>query len=93
MFVGIFQQGVQGSVANLAIALVGIFATFLTPVYTFWPAMRIFFGPLQPYHENVREAPLTMLVPLLVLAAVSLLIGIYPEIITRLLLPAFTGVP
>jgi formate hydrogenlyase subunit 3/multisubunit Na+/H+ antiporter MnhD subunit len=55
--------------------------------------MRIFFGPLQPYHENVREAPLTMLVPLLVLAAVSLLIGIYPEIITRLLLPAFTGVP
>jgi len=55
--------------------------------------MRIFFGPLQPCHMNVREAPMTMLVPLLVLAAVSLLIGIYPEIITRLLIPVFTGLP
>lgn len=93
MFVGIFQQGIQGSVAALAVAVLGIFATFLTPVYTFWPVMRIFFGPPRPDHENVREAPLTMLVPLLVLAAVSLLIGIYPEIITRLLIPAFTGIP
>ncbi len=93
MFVGIFQQGVQGSLVNLAIAVMGLFATFLTPVYTFWPVMRIFFGPPQPYAENVREAPLTMLVPLLILAAVSLLIGIYPEIVTRLLVPIFSGIP
>jgi NADH-quinone oxidoreductase subunit M len=93
MFVGIFQPGMQGSLPNLALARVGIFATFLTPVYTLWPVMLIFFGPSQPSVESAKEAPLSMLLPLLVLAAISFLIGIYPELITRFLIPAFGGLP
>jgi formate hydrogenlyase subunit 3/multisubunit Na+/H+ antiporter MnhD subunit len=93
MFVGIFQAGSQGSLLNLVLALGGIFATFLTPVYTFWPVMRIFFGPSPPSMENVKEAPLSMLLPLLVLAIISFLIGIYPELITRFLVPVFSGLP
>ncbi len=78
---------------NLLLAVGGLFATFLTPVYTFWPVMRIFFGPSQPATENAKEAPLTMLIPLIVLAAISLLMGIYPEIVTRFLVPVFSGIP
>jgi formate hydrogenlyase subunit 3/multisubunit Na+/H+ antiporter MnhD subunit len=40
---------------------------------------------LSPSLENVKEAPLSMTVPLIVLAGVSLVIGIYPNLITHLL--------
>lgn len=92
MFVGIFQAG-GGSPPNLALAVAGIFATFLTPVYTFWPVMRIFFGPSQPALENAKGAPLSMLLPLFALAIISFLFGIYPELATRFLIPAFSGIP
>ncbi|MGA2573671.1 MAG: proton-conducting transporter membrane subunit [Candidatus Methanomethylicaceae archaeon] len=90
MFVGIFQQGSYGTL-NLIVGLIGIFATFLTIVYTFWPIMRIFFGPTPPYMENVKEAPWSMIVPLFVLAIISFLIGIYPQLITHFLIPVLGG--
>ncbi|HML03263.1 MAG TPA: proton-conducting transporter membrane subunit [Candidatus Bathyarchaeia archaeon] len=85
MFVGIFTKGVTGSTPYLIIGIIAIFATFLTSVYTFWPAIRIFFGPLAPNMEKVKEAPLSMTLPLFVLAIVSLLIGIFPNLILRFL--------
>jgi len=85
MFTGIFKQGTLGATVNLIIAIIGIFATFLTTVYTFWPVMRIFFGPLPKSLENVKEAPLSMTVPLLILAIVSFILGIYPDLIMKFL--------
>ena len=85
MFVGIFRQGFHGSTTGLLIALMGIFATFLTLAYTFWPVKRIFFGPLPNELRNVERAPLTMTVPLLILAIISIILGIYPDILMRFL--------
>lgn len=85
MFVGIFQKGVAGSLPYLIIGIVAIFASFLTSVYTFWPAIRIFFGPLKQNMENVKEAPKSMLIPLFVLAFVSLLIGLFPDLVMHFL--------
>jgi len=85
MFAGIFWQGFHGSLTGLAIPLIGIFATFLTLVYTFWPVKRIFFGPVPEGLRNVRRAPLTMTIPLLLLAIVSIILGVYPDIIMRFL--------
>jgi formate hydrogenlyase subunit 3/multisubunit Na+/H+ antiporter MnhD subunit len=90
MFAGIFSQGAQGSSAYLAVAFLGIIATLLTVAYTFWPIKKIFFGPLASGLEDVKDAPLTMTVPLLALAVASILIGIYPDIITKFL-TNFTG--
>jgi len=84
MFVGIFQKGLASSL-NLAIAVIGIFTIVLTTVYTFWPMIRIFFGQLPEQLQNVKEAPLSMLIPLYVLALVSLLIGIFPDLVMRFL--------
>ncbi|MGC8936343.1 MAG: complex I subunit 4 family protein [Candidatus Methanomethylicaceae archaeon] len=89
MFVGIFQKSTLDT-GNLIVAVVGLFATFLTLIYTFWPVMRIFFGPLPTSLENMKEAPLTMLVPLLTLAIISFIIGVYPELITKFLVSVFT---
>jgi formate hydrogenlyase subunit 3/multisubunit Na+/H+ antiporter MnhD subunit len=84
MFVGIFQRG-QAFSLNLAIAVIGIFTIVLTTVYTFWPAIRIFFGQVPERLENVKEAPLSMTLPLFVLAIVSFIMGVFPELIMRFL--------
>lgn len=85
LFSGVFQQGIQGTSLMLALAIVGIFATLLTAVYTFWPAIRMFFGPLSPSLENVKEAPYSMILPLFAVATVSFIIGIFPDLITHFL--------
>ena len=79
MFTGIFKQ------SNPAVAVIGIFATFLTVVYTFWPVMRIFFGPLPEHLRNVKEAPYSMTLPLIILAFVSFILGVHPELIMHFL--------
>jgi formate hydrogenlyase subunit 3/multisubunit Na+/H+ antiporter MnhD subunit len=84
LFTGVFTQGITGTV-YLILAVIAIFATFLTSVYTFWPAIRIFFGPLSASMEKVKEAPFSMTIPLCLLAIISLLIGIFPEIIMHFL--------
>ncbi len=83
MFIGIFLQGTFTSLTNFLIAMGGIIATILTVAYTFWPVRRIFFGPprTKNTHEEVKEAPWSMTVPLLMLAFVSLLLGIFPWLI------------
>jgi len=88
MFVGIFSRGTTSAI-YLTIAIVAIFATFLTSVYTFWPTIRIFFGPLKPGMENVIEAPKSMTIPLCALASVSLIIGLFPNVIMHFLTSVF----
>ncbi len=88
LFTGVFTQGITSS-AYLIIAVISIFATFLTSVYTFWPAIRIFFGPLQPAMEKVKEAPLAMTAPLCALAVFALIIGIFPDLILHFLTAIF----
>jgi NADH-quinone oxidoreductase subunit M len=93
MFVGIFYQGAYGVTVNLAIAVLGIVATALTVAYTFWPVRRIFFGPLPVGLQGVTEAPWAMIVPLFVLAAISILLGIYPDLVTKILVNFANSLP
>jgi len=85
MFAGIFSQGAQGSSTYLAVAILGIIATLLTVAYTFWPVKRIFFGSMASGLDGVKDAPLTMTLPLLAIVVASILIGIYPDIVTKFL--------
>jgi NADH-quinone oxidoreductase subunit M len=93
LFVGIFTQGTFGTAANMVVAFAAIIGTVLTVAYTFWPLRKIFFGPLPAQLLEVKEAPLTMLVPLFVLAAIMLLVGIYPESIMKFLSSFTSGLP
>ena len=93
MFVGIFFQGAYGVTLNLVIAVLGMVATLLTIAYTFWPVRRIFFGALPSHLQSVSEAPLAMTIPLVALAAVSVLIGIYPDFFTKMLISFANSLP
>jgi NADH-quinone oxidoreductase subunit M len=75
------------------VAFAAIIGTVLTVAYTFWPLRKIFFGPLPAQLLEVKEAPLTMLVPLFALAAIMLLVGIYPELILKFLSSFTSGLP
>ena len=85
MFAGIFSRGAQGSSVYLLVAILGLIATLFTVAYTFWPVKKIFYGPLAPGLEEVKEAPLTMTLPLLAVVVVSIVIGIYPDLVTKFL--------
>jgi len=87
MFTGIFNSGVYGSSKVLVIAIMAVTAIVLTISYTFLAAKRIFFGPLNPDFENkeIKDPPLTMIIPLLLLAVVLMSLGVYPKFLLELL--------
>jgi len=85
MFAGIFSQGAQGSSAYMLVAILGLIATLFTVAYTFWPVKKIFYGPLSPGLDGVKDAPLTMTLPLLAIVVASILIGIYPDLVSKFL--------
>ena len=68
-------------------ALLGMAATSLTVGYGIWTIKRVFFGQRLENLENVKEAPLTITLPLLALTLITVFLGIYPEVITNLLVP------
>lgn len=85
MFTGIFQKGVQNTTAMVA-AILGVCAIALTVSYTFWGMKRIFFGTLSANlaSDKIKDPPLTMTVPLLLVACVSIILGLYPKLIMNL---------
>ena len=91
MFYGVFTKGALGTSANLLVAFLGIIATALTVGYTFWPVRKMFFGHLPAELQSVKEAPLTMTLPLFALMAVVVLIGIYPDLVMKFLYPYAHG--
>jgi NADH-quinone oxidoreductase subunit M len=93
MFAGIFARGVTVSASYLAVAFLGLIATLLTVAYTLWPMRKIFFGTLPSSLENVKEAPLSMTIPLLAIVVVSILIGIYPDIVSKALISFANTLP
>jgi formate hydrogenlyase subunit 3/multisubunit Na+/H+ antiporter MnhD subunit len=86
LFTGAFHS-VQAHPVGLILVIVGILSTLLTLVYTFLTGIRIFFGPLKTElaERNIKDPPLTMSLPLLALALVAFVLGLYPQPILTLL--------
>jgi NADH-quinone oxidoreductase subunit M len=86
MFTGLFIRAGANPI-GLIIAILGVLAIALTVAYTFWSVKRIFFGPLNPNlsSDEIKDPPLTMSIPLLLLAVVSIILCLYPKLIFDLL--------
>ncbi|MDG6914157.1 MAG: hypothetical protein JRN34_01410 [Nitrososphaerota archaeon] len=93
LFEGVFARGTTGGLAwNFVVAIGGLAATIFTVAYTFWPVRKIFFGPLRAELQDVRDAPLIMTLPILFLAILSIVIGIYPDLFFRSLYHFASGI-
>jgi len=67
---------------RLIISIGAVTSTAITAGYTLWTMKRVFFGRLPAEMAGVEEPPLTMTVPLLVLAATAIILGILPDLVT-----------
>ena len=87
MFTGIFERGAQDGPLMIAVAIGGITAILLTVAYTFGAARRVFFGPLNPElaEAELSDPPWAMTVPLMVVAGLSVALGLYPRPLMELL--------
>ena len=87
MFAGIFERGARGGPLGLAVAIGGVTTILLTVAYTFGAARKIFFGPLSPElaGTDLRDPSWMMTFPLLVVAGVSVVLGLYPAPLMDLL--------
>lgn len=80
LFGGVFGKALQFSDTNyFLLGVAAALITTLTVAYAVWALKRIFFGSLSPEVEHVKDPPFTALGPLLLLAIISLVLGIYPE--------------
>ncbi len=86
LFTGAFH-GMQSHPAGLILVIAAILSTILTLVYTFLAGTRIFFGPLNTEiaAKKIKDPPLSMSLPLLALALVALVLGLYPQPVLTLL--------
>lgn len=82
IFFGGFQSGYT------ALAALAILATIITAGYYLWMIKRVFFGEKLKGLEQVREAPLTMLAPMVILTFFVVIFGIYPTVVLQMFGPA-----
>ena len=82
MFTGIFKSGINAMPGKLIIAIAGAAAITLSVVYCFRSVKIIFYGPLDPVlaaDDHIKDPPLSVSLPLLLIAAVSIAMGLFPQ--------------
>lgn len=84
---GALKQGMIGMIYYAA-ALLG---SFLTAASFLKLGHSAYFGPLAPEHQAVKEAPVVMLIPLVVIAGICVLFGVYNALPLRLLIQPILG--
>lgn len=86
MFTGIFKSGIRTMPTGLVVAILGASAIILTVAYTFRSVKIIFFGSLNPglAHDKIKDPPLSMSIPLILVAGASITLGVYPQLAMNL---------
>jgi NADH-quinone oxidoreductase subunit M len=81
---------------RMIISGVALAATPLTAGYALLTMKRIFFGKLPDNLKDIRDPSLYITLPLILLAALTVILGIYPALVTERLVPliqsAFGGI-
>ncbi|MEM2739794.1 MAG: formate hydrogenlyase, partial [Candidatus Bathyarchaeia archaeon] len=79
IFGGVIRSSLaSGSVEKLIVAVLGLLATMLTAGYGLWTVRRVFFGSIPTHLEEVREGSMLALAPIIALAILTFIVGIYP---------------
>ena len=82
IFGGVVQAG------YFPLAVIGLLSTVITIGYYLWTVTRIFFGESKAEFKNVRESPLTMIIPMCIQCFLLVLLGVYPQLMLQLIHPA-----
>ncbi len=77
----IFSGGVSSG--KILITTVAVISTAITAGYYLWFIWRVFFGASPKNLENVKEASWLLCIPIVALAAVAVVLGIWPDLVLR----------
>ncbi|QLH05962.1 complex I subunit 4 family protein [Nitrosopumilus ureiphilus] len=93
LFYGALETAIEeGSTIRAVTFGLGLVATVLTMSYMLWMLKRVFFGKTPEHLENVKEGSWYMTAPMMVLAGFSIVVGIYPDIFLKTIIPYMNGV-
>ena len=93
LFYGALETAIeQGSTLRFVTFGLGLVATALTMSYMLWMLKRVFFGKLPEKLEKTKEAPWHMLVPMMVLAGFTIVLGINPDIFLEQIVPHMSSI-
>jgi NADH-quinone oxidoreductase subunit M len=93
LFYGVLETAIEeGSTLRAVTFGLGLVATALTMSYMLWMLKRVFFGKTPEHLENVKEGSWYMTAPMMVLAGFTVVLGIYPDIFLKTILPYMNGV-
>lgn len=87
----IFAGGALGY--TVLLVMFAVASTALTAAYILWFVKRVFFGSTPPDLENVTDSPLTMRIPMILLAALIIILGVWPAIVLNPLFSALNVLP
>ena len=83
----IFSGGISSG--KILITTIAVVSTAITAGYYLWFLWRVFFGTTPKELENTKEASWLMCIPIIVLAVIAVVVGIWPDIVLRLLSAPF----
>jgi NADH-quinone oxidoreductase subunit M len=93
LFAGALQTALEEGSTLRAVGFgLGLVATALTMSYLLWMLKRVFFGKTPEHLANVKEGSWYMTAPMMVLAGFSIVVGIYPDIFYKTIIPYMNGV-
>jgi NADH-quinone oxidoreductase subunit M len=93
LFNGVLQTGVNHWDSLRVTAFgIGILATVLSSAYILWMYKRVFFGKISEEHIHVRDSSRYITVTMAVLAAITLIIGVYPDLFLNPIIGYIQGI-
>lgn len=73
---------------KILITIMGVGSTVITAGYYLWFIWRVFFGETPKDLEKVKKAPLLLRIPLIILAASCVILGVLPGLALTFIAPA-----
>lgn len=73
-----------------AMLILGVLATVISAGYMTLFVRRVFFGPLSAEIKDARDPPPSMVVPMAVMAVTAIVLGVYPSIVLKYILPGLS---
>jgi NADH-quinone oxidoreductase subunit M len=93
LFNGVLQTGVNHwDSLRVAAFGIGILATVLSSAYILWMYKRVFFGKISEEYIHVRDSSKYITVTMAVLAAITLIIGVIPDLFLNPVIGYFQGI-
>lgn len=72
--------------------IISVFTMILTAGYLLWMMKRVFFGPFNKKWDWLPDASRREMIPLFSLAALTLIVGVYPKFLIDVITPSLTHI-